>query len=261
MLSFQTVEQNVLAVFRHFARVHESGEIREMPGVSIASSGVTFHMFNTAFLSQPVSAAPSELERRIMTAAVHFGARGARWAYWVFDDCLEEPLRKRAPDVFRRHGLRLVSECPGMLAEALRPPLKPLPALDIRRIDGQQGRLAFSHVTSVVFGIPFPWCVELYDVQSLWEGDYTGYVGYVEGEPVAAVTTMLAAGAAGVYSVATLPGYGRRGYAEAIMRHALERVREAHGVERSILQSTAVALPLYRRMGYETVARITVYSS
>ena len=72
---------------------------------------------------------------------------------------------------------------------------------------------------------------------------------------------MVSDGVVGVYNVGTLPGHQRRGYGEAIMRHALEKAREETGLERTILQSTAQGLPIYQRMGYRTVTRVLVYSS
>jgi ribosomal protein S18 acetylase RimI-like enzyme len=69
----------------------------------------------------------------------------------------------------------------------------------------------------------------------------------------------------GVYNVATLPGHQRRGYGEAVMRYALADARRAsgmaHGEQRVILQSTPAGLKLYERMGFRTVARVSVYSS
>jgi len=67
--------------------------------------------------------------------------------------------------------------------------------------------------------------------------------------------------ALGVYNVATLPDHQHRGYAEVVMRAALEDARRRHGIERSILQSTPAGLRLYQRMGYRTVTRVSVYAS
>jgi len=66
---------------------------------------------------------------------------------------------------------------------------------------------------------------------------------------------------AGVYNVATLPGHQRRGYGEAVMRHAIADARREHGIEQTILQSTPAGLRLYERMGFHTVTRVSVYST
>ena len=70
----------------------------------------------------------------------------------------------------------------------------------------RQTRLAFSHVNSIAFRIPFEWCLELYDVDALWAGPFQGWVGFRNGEVVLTVATLVAGGATGLYAVATLPG-------------------------------------------------------
>ena len=257
----ERVEQNLIELFRHFARTHPSGEIRETRGVSIASCGITFPMFNAAFLSEPVCAARVELERRIVTAATHFGARGLRWAFWVAEDKVSEKLRRRAPEVFQNRGLGNPSRLLGMFAEQVLPASRPQPDLQICEVADERQRLDFCNVLSVTFRLPILWCLELYEPTGLWQCGFTGYVGYVHGEPVTTAATMAAVDALGLYCVATLPSHAGHGYAEAIVRHALERGRRDTGISRSILQSSTAGLPLYQRMGYETVTHIVVFSS
>lgn len=261
MALFESVEQNLLALFRHFAIARDSGEIREMQGVSIASSGLRFHLFNTAFLSEPVTAGVTELERRLLTAAVHFKARGLRWAYWICEDKLGRQARQKAGAVFRRNGLTLVLQHPGMMAEYVPPPQRPLTRLEIRRLEGEHDRMVFCHINAVAFGLPMVWCREVFDLASLWQTDLVGFIGYASGDPVSTAAVFPAAGVAGIYCVATLPGHRGKGYAEAIVRHALIHAREQWGIERTILQSSPQAVSLYRRIGYETVTQFLVYSA
>jgi ribosomal protein S18 acetylase RimI-like enzyme len=82
----------------------------------------------------------------------------------------------------------------------------------------------------------------------------------VDGEPVATAATVIAAGAVGVYNVATLPAFRRRGHGEAVMRYALEKARQQSGCERTILQATEHGLSLYLSMGYRTVTSVDVYT-
>ena len=49
-VEFQPVESNLRASFRILAGDRPRGEVREIGGISIASAGVTFQMFNAAFL-------------------------------------------------------------------------------------------------------------------------------------------------------------------------------------------------------------------
>ena len=110
------------------------------------------------------------------------------------------------------------------------------------------------------FHVPLTWFREVFESESVW-ARFAAYVGYVEGEPVSTAAVVMGGDVAGVYNVATLPGHQRRGYGEAVMRHAIADARREHGVERTILQSTPAGLRLYERMGFRTVTRVSVYSS
>ena len=52
-MEFESVAANLRESFRVVAAHRCGGELQEMDGVSIASAGVTFQMFNAAFLSAP----------------------------------------------------------------------------------------------------------------------------------------------------------------------------------------------------------------
>ena len=258
-MDFSNVADNLRESFRVLAGGRETGEVRELRGVSIASAGVTFQMFNAAFLSGPV-ASDEELTQRILLASLHFETRGLEWAFWICEDWMDERVRKRSRKLFDKHGLRHSVDLPGMVAEKVLPAARPLPRLDVRRVCDSATRDAFCLIGSVCFNVPLSWFREVFEPRGVWER-FAGYVGYLAGEPVSTAAVVIGDGVAGVYNVATLPGHQRRGYGEAVMRHALEAARQEHGVERSILQSTKAGYTLYERMGYRTVTSVAVYST
>lgn len=258
-MDFENVADNLRESFRVIAASRHSGEIRELRGVSIASSEVSFQMFNTAFLSARV-ASEAELEQRIVTAAVHFQARGLEWSYWVCEDWLAPKIRRRARKLFERLGLRHAVDLPGMIAEPLEPPARPLPALVVRRVDAESGRDAFCGIGATCFHVPLPWFEEVFASRTVWER-FASYVGYVDEEPLSTASVIVGGGGLGVYNVATLPGRQRCGYGEAVMRHALAEAYREHRMERTILQSTPAGLRLYERMGFQTVTRVSVYTT
>jgi ribosomal protein S18 acetylase RimI-like enzyme len=259
-VDFLTVEENLRQSFRLLASSRAPGEVREAGGVTIASAGVMFQMFNAAFLSSPV-VGERDLDGRIATAKVHFAARGLQWSYWVCESWLDKAARRRADDIFRRRGLYLATELPGMLAERLRNPVRELPPLDVRPVADDGTWRAFCQIGAECFNVPLEWFQEVFEDSRVWENGFYGYVGYVDGEPVSTAATVIAGGAVGVYNVATVPGRQRRGFGEAIMRQALDLARERHGIERTVLQSTPQGLKLYRRMGYAVVTSVAVYTS
>jgi ribosomal protein S18 acetylase RimI-like enzyme len=258
-VDFRTVADNLRESFRVIAASRGPGEIRELGGVSIASAGVAFQMFNAAFLSAPVLS-EAELARRIMLSAVHFQARGLGWACWVCDDWLGSEVRQRGRRIFEQHGLRHSVDLPGMAAERLAPPARPLPRIEARRVGDRVTREAFCNISTVCFHVPAPWFREVFDNDSVWE-NFAAYVGYVDGEPVSSAATVARGAAVGVYNVATLPEAQNRGYGEAVMRYALEDTRKRSGIQGSVLQSTPAGYRLYERMGYRRITTVSVYSS
>jgi GNAT superfamily N-acetyltransferase len=259
-VEFENVEGNLRQSFRALAFDRPAGDVREIAGISIASAGAEFQMFNAAFLSSPVGSV-EEMERRIASAGVHFRARGLDWSFWICEDLLGPSVRRRAGRLLESAGLSQSVRLPGMSAERLLPPRRELPRIEVRRVCDESTRLAFCDIGCTCFHVPLPWFREIFLWSRLWDGDFTGYVAYVDGEPVAVAATVAAAGAIGVYNVGTLPAHRRRGYGEAIMRYAIDRARELSGFERTILQATEYGLPLYVSMGYRTVTTVNVYAS
>jgi len=258
-VTFTSVADNLRESFRVIAASRGPGEVRELPGVSIASAGVTFQMFNAAFLSAPV-ATEAELTQRILLPSVHFDARGLEWAYWVCEDFIEPPARRRSRRLFEKHGLRHSVDLPGMVAERIEPPARLLPRIEMRRVRDETTREAFCAIGSVCFHVPISWFLEVFASGAVWDR-FEAWVGYLDQEPVSTAAVVLGGGALGVYNVATIPGHQRRGYGEAVMRHALAEARRGHGIERSVLQSTPAGYRLYERMGYRTITKVAVYST
>lgn len=258
-LNFENVSENLRQSFRTVAASRAAGENRELRGVSIASAGVTFQMFNAAFLSGPVDT-DAELTQRILLAETHFRTRGLEWAYWVCDDWLSGRVRKRSRRAFEAQGLRHSVDLPGMVAERMAPPVRGLPELDVRRVEDGPVRDAFCAIGALCFHVPPAWFNQVFDNSGVWRG-FAGYVGYYDEEPVSTTAIVLGGDAIGVYNVATVPSQQRHGFAEALMRRAVEDARRRSGIERVVLQSTAAGYKLYQRMGFRTVTNVAVYAS
>jgi ribosomal protein S18 acetylase RimI-like enzyme len=260
-MSWQPVDENLRRAMRLFSRASERGEARDMPGVTLVSSGVDYSVFNSAMLSSEVADTGADLDRRAAIASVHFSMRRVGWSFWLCEQRLEAAGRRRAAEILARRGLRRLVEAPGMLAEALTRPIRPLPSLEYRRVHDGRTRADFCHVTSIAFHLPSATAQAIYGSAGFWQYGYRGWVGYRNGQPVSTAATVVAGGAIGLYSVATLPEHRRRGCGEAVARHALEQVGEESGLTRYVLQSTPAGHALYERMGYRTVAGFTIYIS
>jgi len=259
MSDFQTIEQNLRCAMRFFGAATGSGEIRQLPGSVAVFSGLDYGVFNIALLDSPVTQMEKGLEVRIAEVAHYFRDRTLRWSFWICEDLLDAAARRRARQSFADFGLWAISRPPGMFAPKLLPPARPLPEIECRKVSDQVTRQVFTEITAVSFEIPPAVAFAVYAQERAWKGDYQGYVGLVEGRPVAIVAVVAAAGVLGIYSLATLPIYRRRGYGEALLRAAAADAGQRTGIEPLVLQSTEAGYELYRRMGFRDSTRFSVY--
>ena len=253
------VTDNLVEAMRFFGRARDNAEILDFPGASVVYCGLNYAAFNAAVMTGALNGDTVELARRINEPAAHFESRRLRWSYWYCDDLVGKPLLRQARHLLEKHHLGELTQAPGMIADLITPPTRILPPIEVKQVVDEPTRLAFAHITSVAFDVPWNICKEVYGNDRAWKGTFQGYLAYLNGDAVASTAVVLAAGVNGVYSVGTLPGRRHHGYAEALMRGALERVRRRTGVERTILQSTRSGLNMYLRMGYRKATNFTVY--
>lgn len=253
------VAQNLLRALRFFGQARNTGEIRDLPGVSLIFCGLNYAAFNAAILAEPIDSDPRALDRIIDLSSKQFDSRNVRWTCWVCDAFLSPSVRRDADRIFSRHGLRGLTDAPGMYAERLSPPRRGLPSLEIEAVNDDRTRGAFAHIMSVAFDIPYSVCLAIYAAERAWMGELRGYVGFVNERPVTTAAAIVTGDVIGLYSVATVPECRRLGYAEAIMRKVMDDARRTAGIEHGVLQATQSGLSLYKRMGYEAVTSFNVY--
>jgi ribosomal protein S18 acetylase RimI-like enzyme len=255
------VARNLLEALRFFGQARADAEIRDLPGVSLIFCGLNYAAFNAALQAQPIDGDAQELGRLIDLSAEHFDARGLRWTYWLCEEFLKQPLRREATRVFKRHGLRHLTEAPGMYADRLAPATRILPSIDVRPVADEATRAAFSEVMSTAFEIPHSVSLSVYGAERAWRGTFQGYVGYSNGRAVTTAAAVITGDVIGLYSVATLPQHRRLGFAEAIMRQVVRQAEQTRGVSRTVLQATASGFSLYEAMGYRAVTSFNVFIS
>lgn len=251
---------NLRHSFRVLALARPRGESLELDGVSIASPGVAFQMFNAAFLNRPVES-PAELRDRLWIAGKHFADRGLPWSFWCCDSWLSEAARRRLVRVCEDAGLRLASEMPGMETDRLEPPQNVLPRLDIREVKGPGAELRdFRHIGSSCFRVPEDWFSEVFDGNQERRA-FSCQVGYLDGQAVGTAATVVHEGVVGIYNVATLPQHRGRRIGEVMTREAAQRgLNQCPGAP-VVLQSTSLGLSLYEQLGFRAVTRVIAFNS
>ncbi|MEP6537528.1 MAG: GNAT family N-acetyltransferase [Bryobacteraceae bacterium] len=258
MPAYETVERNLRQAMQCYACCSAQGEVREIAGIALASSGIDYSVFNSVMFTSPVQSM-ADLQARLTYAQVHFQARGLGWSCWLCEDMLVPAVQKAARQFFFARGMKLVAQPPGMMADRIWPRERHPAKMLFRRVENDRTRFDFADVASVVFALPFAISEKIYVPESTWRSDMTGWVGYASEKAVSIVSTVVSGGAVGIYSLATVPPYQRQGYAETLMRHALEAAHQETGIEKTILQTTRAGVGLYKRMGYRAVTNFSVY--
>jgi ribosomal protein S18 acetylase RimI-like enzyme len=273
MPDFLTVDENLRAAMQFFGKASGAGCIQPVDGGLAIYSGLDYGVFNISLLTRPV--ADGELEKRLAELGRFFRQRTLRWSVWLCEDMLDAAVRRHERQIFANYGMRPISQPPGMLAPSLRPPLHSLPEIEVRPVTDRETRAAFAEITCVAFEIPYAIAQAVYSRERAWASNgvshdtsngvsnglngYEGFVGYVDGRAASIVAVVAAAGAIGIYSLATMPEFRKRGYAEAMLRETVRRISERTGITQVILQSTEAGYELYKRMGFRDVTRFTVY--
>jgi ribosomal protein S18 acetylase RimI-like enzyme len=258
---FEWVENNLRRAMQVYSRGNEAGSVHEMPGVTAVKCGHDYPLFNIAMLNGRVTGSEHELTRRIALPSLHFSTMRQGWSFWICEDLLDPSLRKLKRRAFSERGFVPIAEPPGMCATKIWPRQRKLPELSFQAVENSATRLAFCHLSSVVFDLPFPMAREIYDTPEAWRPDYVGFLGFFHDRPVTSAVISLGDGVCGLYSVATTPDYRGLGFGEATVRYAIEQARERFGIETCVLQSTLAGRRMYERMGFREVTRFTVYRS
>jgi len=259
MREFLTVEENLRCAMRFFGEATGTGEVRVLDRTVAMYSGLEYGVFNISLLTRPAIANDAGLDAALTETAQYFKKRTKRWSFWLCEDLLDPSTRRKTRQICNDFGLRPISYPPGMMAAKLLSPVRPLPKIECRPVAAEATRCAFAEITSVCFEIPPGIATAVYGTETAWNGAYKGFVGLVDGSPVAIVAMVEAAGALGIYSLATLPAHRHQGYGEALLRAAAAASRPKASTGPFILQSTEAGHALYRRMGFRDVTKFTVY--
>lgn len=213
-------------------------------------SGQPWGVTNAAVLTEPVANAV-DLQSRAAAAIDQFRVGGNPW----FLTGSQEWLGPDADHVLTSLGLVHAEgeDLTGMVVDRLLPPARPLPKAEVRRFADEATRAALADLNATVYEVPLEWVRLAIGHERYWQGALLGHVAYLDSQAVAGDLVLPIDNALYVGWVATAREYRRRGLAELVMRHSLDEARRSTGLQRTILHSSLMAVPVYERMGYRSV--------
>jgi hypothetical protein len=246
--------EQLSAAWSLYTRCSGAGEVVDMDGLRIANARQPWFLMNAALLTEPVPS-QANLAARAHAAIEYFGREHHPW----FLAGSQQWLGNGAPETLARLGLTQALTIVGMVAAQLASPARPLPEVDVRRIDDEQGRLALADLNAAVYDVSSAWVRGAVAGEALWHTPVYGYVAYVDGHPVSTAFAVPLYGVLYVGYVATALTHRRRGLAELVMRRSLEDATQETGITRTALHATADGYPVYLRMGYRPVDAFALY--
>lgn len=182
--------------------------------------------------------------------------KGATWSWWAgvdSDDGTADGLLAR--------GAEQVGDVPVMALDltTLVPGFVAPDGLTIRPVTGRD------EITKYVRAYAEPLRFDLSQVDPAVERELNfaypeviRLAGIIGGETVGTCTLSLGTEVAALYCIATVDGHRRAGIATALTLEALRLARES-GRTIATLQSSSDGLPLYERIGFETVTRYGLF--
>jgi ribosomal protein S18 acetylase RimI-like enzyme len=228
-------------------------------GVTVVDSGLACDTFNCILAARLT---PENMDSAIDAALGHFSRVGRPFSWWVGP-------ADRPADLGERLEAAGLAAAEGELAMSAQldalPAAEETPAeLSIERVATPAQLADFAAVDAANWSPPDTNVLRFYalaaSVLLSRESPFRFFVGRVAREPVATLELALGGGVGGIYNVATLERFRRRGFASAMMRRALEEARAA-GLRAAVLQASPDGVGVYRRHGFEEFGTITEYKA
>jgi GNAT superfamily N-acetyltransferase len=186
-----------------------------------------------------------------------FRAQGRPFRWWITPSTRPSSLA----EVLQAHGMRHAFDSAGMTADLTSLP-DPSIKLTIRRVDDRRAMEQATELLLTVFERPrheWDWWVRAYehcgfDASSPW----SHFIAYDGDTPVATSAVLLEGKLAGIYHVSTVPSARGRGIGAAVTLEALRYARE-RGATRAALQSSAMAVNVYKSIGFVEECTLRLY--
>lgn len=226
----------------------------DIPGLAISWPNTSFPFYNTLFLTEQLTDARL-LQKRVHEAAEYMHSRPHGGLFVVCLDNLSGSAKESLTPILAQ--VKFVPAIPmtGMAGDIFPLEAPRHPTLRFERISNDSTIRDFAELNCVSYGVPVETSLSLIREHTLWRDHAYGFVAYQGDKPVSTATGIINEGCIFLFLVATAADARRRGYGEAVCRHALQVAHEATGIQRSVLHATELGYPVYLRLGYHPTVK------
>jgi ribosomal protein S18 acetylase RimI-like enzyme len=242
-------DANHFQAFRLLVAAADGGEIREKEGLLIAATGIPAAGLNRAYVTCPLT----NPESLVGEAISYFDARGLPFSFRMRQGL--DPASERAA---KAHGLQHSGTLPVMVLSPLQANEEGPASIEIEEVRDPEMLSHHLEVVAAAFGWPLDLGQRFIPRRLLDAQGAQFFIGYVDGQPVAAAQLIMTPRTAGIYHAATLEPFRRRDFGTTMTLHVL-RMGAAARCQVAILQASEMGRSLYERMGFRTVAAYRTY--
>lgn len=243
-----------ITTWRLLARPFPQADLSDKPGLAVSWPDTHFPFYNIVFLTEELKDADA-LRDRTQAAAAYLRAKQNSGLVLACLDHLSGTAETDFSSIMAEAKLIPAIPMTGMAGDIL--PLAGTPHPDLRfvRISEDNTIQTFAEINCAAYGLPTETALSLVKEHTLWNEHAYGFLAYAGDKPVATATAIINEGCIFLFLVATMPEAQRKGYGNAVVRHALNAAYEATGIRRSVLHATEAGYPVYLRLGYHPTGK------
>jgi GNAT superfamily N-acetyltransferase len=235
---------------RPFPRVDQT----DRGGLAIAWPDTAFPFYNALFLIEQLTDVQA-LRGRVQEAAAYMRARPNGGLFVVCLDNVSGAAKESLPTILAQTKFVQALPLTGMAGDILPLEAPGHPALRFERILDDSTIQDFARLNCVSYDVPAETSLSLVKEHTLWHEHAYGFVAYQGTKPVSTATAIVNERCLFLFLVATMPEARRKGYGEAVVRHALQTAYQTTGISRTVLHATEAGYPLYLRLGYHPTVK------
>lgn len=228
---------------RAWAGSVERGQVAEMDGVLLATTGTPQEWWNEAIVTKPLR----DAERTLRRAVAWFEERSQPFIMRIRDGL--DPAAERAAEAL---GFDYTDTLPGMVLAPIPAAPEPPSDVEIRLVTDRSGLDGCATVISEAYEMDVDVTRRLIPLGLVTRDGWATFVGYAGGEPAATATVAETDGIAGITFVGTRPSFRKRGFAEAVTWRAIAE-GASRGCSAASLEASEMGFPIYQRMGFRHV--------
>lgn len=194
-----------------------------------------------------------DAENRVRRVTEHLEKSGAPAFWWV------GPHTKPAnlDDILTRNGWRGPDLTPAMAVDIAKLPENVGPeGLVLKEVKSPEDLEGWCATAAAGFNMPIE-AARLCKPKE--DGSFRLFSALLDGVPVATTALYFCQGVAGIYCVSTLPDYRGRGIGGAVTARPLQLAAKM-GYKTGTLQASTMGHPVYKRLGFQDVCHLHVYT-